>query len=609
MNSFLESIDFYGEPYTFTIFQDAKFQTKIGGIMTIFTILGFIFSFVYFGRDFFFRLNPSYLNQKITLDTYPEYTINNSNLIGAVQIEDNSGNYFNYSRYLDILLVHQYFNLFDPNNGSSSFYIQKDTKLSFTNCSNVDIDGMNLHQKRDLNNSMCIDFQNYQLGGYWDSDKIKQININVIPCRNDTSKNKTDCYSLPVIYDYFLRNKIWFAFYTNFYYTKLDNYDYPLESTLFNIDMLIMPDFRKVRRIFYKMGNISSDMGIVTKMPKDYSLYGYEFYSFDFTNQYPAFLNATNKTILIQYSLLFNANVEFFNISYIKLQHLIADTGGFLTFFNYFSLFFTSIFNNHLKQLKLINKVFNYSDFKNNSVDKLIEMNFPKKIIKRKKTFKTTFSEILGLKKKREKEEIKEQNDALFLKQNESKKFNLNLENNIQVTAISPEMNIRISPELQTLAKNDDKIITKTKENFHNYYNNLKEKRHFLFDISFCLLYKFRICPSRLSKNEEFLMNLFIRSQNIVVKKMDVVEYLKFVFEYVNLKFVLFNDMNALCLQFANKPKLINSKEDKLSKKKVEKIEEIVRHFTRKNGDLSGEENKLYEILSDDVKELINAFK
>ena len=163
--------------------------------------------------------------------------------------------------------------------------------------------------------------------------------------------------------------------------------------------------------------------------------------------------------------------------------------------------------------------------------------------------------------------------------------------------------------DIQAQLKKQNKQIIKTKEGFHDYYYNLKKKRHYLFDISFCLLYKYRICPSRLSKNEEFLMNLFIKSQNIIVKKMDVVEYLKFLFEYVNLKFVLFNDMNALCLQFANKPKLINSKEDKLSKKKVEKIEEIVRHFTRKNGDLSGEENKLYEILSDDVKELINAFK
>ena len=177
---------------------------------------------------------------------------------------------------------------------------------------------------------------------------------------------------------------------------------------------------------------------------------------------------------------------------------------------------------------------------------------------------------------------------------------------------ISPESNrnICVEDDAQVRVREKDKVILKTKESFHEYYYNLKKRRNFLFDISFCLLFKYRLCPGRLSKNEGFLMNLFIKSRNIIDKKMDVVEYLKFVFEYVNLKYVLFSDINSLCLQFANKPNLMqNSRLDIFCQKKIAKTEDIVRYFTKKVGELSEEEKKLYEILSDDIKELIKAFK
>ena len=57
-----------------------------------------------------------------------------------------------------------------------------------------------------------------------------------------------------------------------------------------------------------------------------------------------------------------------------------------------------------------------------------MEMNYPKMMIKRKKTYKTTFLEMFGIKKNEEKDENKEQNDKLFL-QNSSKKSHIIFEN------------------------------------------------------------------------------------------------------------------------------------------------------------------------------------
>ena len=620
----LESIDVYGEPFTFSIFKQENFKTVIGGIMSIFTFLGFIFSFVYFGQDFIFRKNPSYLNQKITLDKYPEYTINNSNLVAAFDINDNNGNPIqDFERFLTIQVVNNVFETITPTIGLP-YLNQTVYNLNLMNCSNYDFQSMRMVLKKDLNLSQCINFENIKLGGYFDSNTIKQINVNVKPCINNTLINKNNCYSLPVIYDFLSKNKIWFDFYTNFFYTKLDDFNKPLATSLFNIDAIIQPNYRKSRKIFYKRGDIYTDMGVITQNFQNYSLYGYDFFTFDFIDQYPPFSYSTDKTIMVQYSLVFNANIETFMLIYIKFQTIIANIGGFFTFFNFFSITITGFFRDHLKMLKLINKIFCFQDLKDKEIEKVIEdIKFPHKVIKRKKYsgvklfhFKDNnnfdplnITPVINNKKDEnyfKKREIDEQmNEARIL--NSENILNIN-DKKLMISPTDNYVGTAVKSENCIFSNNGRlKVNSKTKEKFFDYITqyNLKNKKY-TFDISFCLLIKNKCCSKRVSSNESFLLSLYTNSRKMINEKMDAVQYLKFIFEYINLKFVLFNEIQTICLELANKPKIT---QNNLYKTKHEKLEETVKYFIKKGDNLSKEDQKFYKILSELAKETIFAFK
>ena len=71
---------------------------------------------------------------------------------------------------------------------------------------------------------------------------------------------------------------------------------------------------------------------------KTYVLFGYDFYTLDFHNLIPKYSNATTKYILCQYPIIINANIEIFEIKYIKFQGFIADIGLFFILFQLFFL-------------------------------------------------------------------------------------------------------------------------------------------------------------------------------------------------------------------------------------------------------------------------------
>ena len=60
MKSMLTYIDIFGTKFHFLTYQKMKFQTWIGGLITIITFLLTIILIFIFEEDFFFRKNPVY---------------------------------------------------------------------------------------------------------------------------------------------------------------------------------------------------------------------------------------------------------------------------------------------------------------------------------------------------------------------------------------------------------------------------------------------------------------------------------------------------------------------------------------------------------------------
>ncbi len=104
-------------------------------------------------------------------------------------------------------------------------------------------------------------------------------------------------------------------------------------------------------------------------------------------------------------------------------------------------------------------------------------------------------------------------------------------------------------------------------------------------------------------------MSLYRKAQDYINNKMDVINYLSFIKEYTHLKCLLFDDIQSMCLSLTQNPKLYeNTKFSKLNKDKNEMIEKVVKYYVA-NTHSTELEKKLYNILSDDIKEIISKFK
>ncbi len=132
-----------------------------------------------------------------------------------------------------------------------------------------------------------------------------------------------------------------------------------------------------------------------------------------------------------------------------------------------------------------------------------------------------------------------------------------------------------------------------------------REKINEILSISILLKIKAFCCPSKLKKIERFYMKLYNRSLEIINNNMDMINYLKFMQEYINLKCLLFDDIQSLCLSFFRKPKVYEKNRFlKINSHSYKKLKEIIQFF-RETKDFEELDEKIYELLSEDVKTLI----
>ena len=314
----LSNIDIYGTRVDFTLFDNTKYKTSCGGFITILTGILFLICFYYFGKDFYNRTNPHFLRQMITVMDYPIYTLNRNDLFLAVRLEDNNGNYFNNSGYLEIQYILKKYMTDSSGNFQSTSY-----PLEFTNCTMLNLTKMRLQTNKNLSEMSCIKFDNTQLGGLWDAPILNFIQIIYSPCIN-TTINGNSCLDPYLAADTLNSQLISFNIYSMVYFTDLNDYDNPLKSKLYNYYTYVNTQASKNMRLFYRQANISTDLNYIIQAPEKYSLFGIDNFLIDNLKVNPSFENAKNDTNIALIEIYFSNNIETFDVAYLKLQEILA---------------------------------------------------------------------------------------------------------------------------------------------------------------------------------------------------------------------------------------------------------------------------------------------
>ena len=524
--NFFKLFDLYGTSVQFTVFKNELHKTEVGGLLSILSILSIICSIIYFGKDFYSRDKPNFINQALILPLYPTVIINNSNFYLPLSITNAAGRIIDFSQYMEITVIHEsYSNYTNQQFGNIS------TILNTINCSEI----TNKYQpfKSFWENSTCIVIPNKTFGGYWDGDYIHYISIQVGYCLNQKK-----CKNLNEIKDFLSQNPTFFNLDTIQIFTDLNDTYNIVKAKPRVIYNRLDSNLLKSLDILYKQVNVTTDFGIITRLPNTSSLISVSSQVNDFTT-----LDQNNTaTALINYNLYLLSNADVFNITYIKLQDVFASLGGIITVVNLIFSNFAFIFNSHDKNTKLVNKLFDFSNL--GSEEQIIKI-------------------MDG--SHNNKKEISYNDISKSSSYNSKRSLNRISSNHIEINKEEENKVEKVNERIE-LGVDLKKLLNDNKQKY-----NLEPSIFGLF------------CRCKNNEKDEFLLEVFSKAKDIITKKLDIAEYLKFNEEYVALKALLFDEISNLCLTLRNRPKLYeNNNFVNMNLTKSERLKRVINEFFEK---------------------------
>lgn len=576
--------DFIGGNIGFN-FGRKSFTTTIGGIFTFFLVTCLSLLIIAFGRDFYKRINPSFIRQTIFPEKLPVYQINNKNFTIAARFEDDFGNLINKTNafYLETEYIS------NVRNEKGDGFDAKVEILNMTQCTE-DL----FHDKENFESGSfdiwtCPIFDNILFGGSFASDFVSTIKINyyycpeggINPYTKEKCVNKDELREIsknlvymnlgsqlpfvtPGDYDQGLKTKVlynWYALdfkyhklvFTYFMnYTMLTDYGWILENQV-KESYLIM---NKMNLDFIELQNVSPSNKLGT-----FWLYG------DTDN-----------------------GIELFKRKYVRIQQLIAEIGGLMNFLfsiggliihNYnnqeyynklFSFYYPNVSDESSINFNVKDKINLVSILKNNTYKSI--MNFPETNLDIKNLNNVSSdrqNDLLLINSLNRNIETKNINESI---QNNNYSINKSI-NNIQFAIPHNRVISSINPNnsFENDIKNCEERVDKLKEEIMNFKNDVLPQLEFIKETkenivktssvnnlfskkisdesynshiedesyNFFSILIMNICCS-CSKKFSRKINFLNHLQENFLNKMDIREYLKINFDIQQLKQIFLND-------------------------------------------------------------------
>ena len=189
----LECFDLFGTKIGFYAEGKSNFYTALGGILSIASIIMSIVSFLLFSLDDLKRVSPTTSSSSIPSEGYRKIKFNEEKIWIPIRISDY---YYNYIDHEGLIYPDIRYYYGERSSLNEAFNI-KFKKLDFKLCNETsmakkpDIYSINFP----LNQLYCIDADNLEIGGFWDSTFIGFIKIDLYFCKNgeNYSENNPNC--------------------------------------------------------------------------------------------------------------------------------------------------------------------------------------------------------------------------------------------------------------------------------------------------------------------------------------------------------------------------------------------------------------------------------
>ncbi len=644
-----QSLDFFGPPFNFTLFNEEKYKTSVGGFLSLTSfVISIVFLFV-IGSEFFFRENPKIFISNEKPNNYEIININKNNFLIAWKIADKNGNKVDISNKIYPFVY--YFNI-QKNSLSNKIIESNKIQLNYSLC--------NLKTKSeydsmwDFNSYYCINYDNYSFGGDSDNDELHYFGIYLSYCEDggDYSSSKSKCVSLDILKE--IGKKEWYFefIYPNFYF-KPDDDENPLKITYSKYKYQLSINLQRNDEFNFQKVISRDDQGILISSIKEnhkYAFYSHE-YQYILKNDEELF-EEKRETFFYFLSFYLIKDISKYNRSFMKIPDLTAMVGTLIKIEIFFFSILSNFFGKILREVDIIER---YISFKPERKTRLFDLTI-KPVIYQSNIQKIKKNNINELYKN--KIYIENTNDNYINNENSNYKLNHILSNsseilnnncnkyrkNINKYLYKTDINQKKN-EINKLNIHNNKIsnnnnisnsniknkikntIIQNSHNFNNFqtkkiksnnYYNIIENKNFFFEkssvskkllnYSLIIKYYFLRCKKNLKKSkyskELYQYNL---ARKYILKVLDFSYYIELNKEIKFLEKILLQyDYRKTAIQYIRNPN-INNESELINyfgiinlEQEIEKFQFMIENFKRKNEILQKNHENLIPLSFDD---------
>jgi len=313
----LQSFDIFKRPIYLHFNSREKNASRLGFLFSLGIYVLIIIEFL--KSDIFFYESPTIINQPTSEAS--RRTLNFSNKVFTVSIVDDHSLAFADPSIFKILAKNVYMSSKD---GAYDFdeIIYKPLHL----CTEEDFPSdPTVFYDLGLNNSYCLDDNNFLLSGYWDESYVVYFSLEVYICNG--SDPDIICKSPEEIKDFFTKK------YFNLVFSSLkvddENYTHPIYLKNLNEYKLMDLRLNKMMNIFLKEIEVTTDDGLIFSSTWDVNDIDFDYSEVDFSFQQSE-INISNPIFTCDFYS--SKNVQKISRTYEKISNIFSNIGGLLSF-------------------------------------------------------------------------------------------------------------------------------------------------------------------------------------------------------------------------------------------------------------------------------------
>ena len=323
----LKYVDCFGTTFSFYTERSRKFYTRLGGILTLLSIIIGIIIFIYINLDDFFHNIPN-STTSTTKEIYRNIKFGEEKIWIPWRIRDFGGKTINHFNLL-YPIIYYYRGIRNYSTNRMDIYYEF---LNYKSCNETSmINNSDLYMiDINIDQLYCIEMEDLDIGGSWDSDFLNLITLDLYNCKDgiDYDENNTNCTSYDKIDEISGDNN---NFQFEIYYPVVKyqpmNKTNPIFIKYTNSFYHLSRYSNKIERLYLQQYILNDDQGIISKNVKSYSEWGIVSLNGDSysTGKKRDLMNEGSTSRFYSFNIYIKNEITFYNRSYKKLFLIIAD--------------------------------------------------------------------------------------------------------------------------------------------------------------------------------------------------------------------------------------------------------------------------------------------